>query len=150
MLKVNKNTEIFEAVSQAPDGQVVMTFKAEVDKENPANSSLDVKKESEQLYRQYRDMASADRNDFQDKIFQMIDEYENPRPADEPETVDGEYVDVPEAMENIANSWDQLDEAEKNHVAEELAGNNYDEKIRQNCTEEEMMDGTYDCISAGR
>ena len=118
----------------------------------------------------------------------MIDEYENPRSADVPETIDGEYVDVPEAMESIANSWDQLDESEKNRVAEELVGHNHDEeindtssedipnftgddddqeyhgewssipipdstrdeKIRQDCTEEEMTDGTYNCIMAGR
>jgi hypothetical protein len=109
-----------------------------------------VKKESEQLYRQYRDVASADRAEFEDYIFGMIDELENPRPVEEPETIDGEYVDVPEATESIANSWDRLDESEKNRVAEGLAGNSYDERIRQDCTEEEMTDGTYDCISAGR
>lgn len=149
MLRINKNTEIFEAISEV-DGVTVMVFKAEVDKENPVDSSLDVKKESEQLYRQYRDVASADRAEFEDYIFGMIDELENPRPVEEPETIDGEYVDVPEAMENIANSWDQLDESEKNRVAEGLAGNSYDERIRQDCTEEEITDGTYDCIMAGR
>ena len=60
MLVTKKNTEIFEAVSEV-DGVTVMTFRAEVDKENPAESSLDVKKETESLYRQYRDQASADR-----------------------------------------------------------------------------------------
>ena len=93
MLKIKKNTETFEAVSETPDGITVMTFNAEIDKENPAESSLDVKKESESLYRQYRDMASADRNLFEDSIFRMIDWIENPRPA-EPEVVDGEYEEV--------------------------------------------------------
>ena len=107
MLKVNKNTEIFEAVSEV-DGITVMTFRAEVDKENPAESSLDVKKESEQLYRQYRDQASADREEFQDSIFAMIDEYENPRPVAEPKTIDGEYVDVKDivAPEDINHDFD--------------------------------------------
>ena len=94
MLRTTKNTEIFEAVSETPDGITVMTFKAEVDKADPANSALDVKKESESLYRQYRDIASADRNRFQDEIFRMIDEVENPRPVDESEVVDGEYEEV--------------------------------------------------------
>ena len=93
MLRTTKNTEIFEGVSETPDGITVMTFKAEVDKEDPANSALDVKKESESLYRQYRDMASADRDSFEDSIFRMIDWIENPRPA-EPEVVDGEYEEV--------------------------------------------------------
>ena len=93
MLRTTKNTEIFEGVSETPDGITVMTFKAEVDKEDPANSALDVKKESESLYRQYRDMASADRDSFEDSIFRMIDWIENPRPA-EPEGVDGEYEEV--------------------------------------------------------
>lgn len=100
MLKVNKNTEIFEAVSETPDGQIIMTFKAQVNKTNPADSMLDVKKESEQLYRQYRDMASADRADFQDDIFRMIDEYENPRPVEQPEIIDGEFVDVKDIVES--------------------------------------------------
>jgi hypothetical protein len=95
MLRTTKNTEIFEAISETPDGVTVMTFKAEVDKEDPANSALDVKKESESLYRQYRDMASADRDSFEDSIFRMIDWIENPRPA-EPEVVDGEYEEVVE------------------------------------------------------
>lgn len=94
MLKIKKNTETFEAVSETPDGITVMTFNAEIDKENPAESSLNVKKESEGLYRQYRDIASADRDRFQDEIFRMIDEVENPRPVDEPEVVDGEYEEV--------------------------------------------------------
>ena len=63
MLKMTKNTEVFEAVSEVDD-MTIMTFRAEVDKQNPAESSMDVKKESEQLYRQYRDEASADRADF--------------------------------------------------------------------------------------
>ena len=92
MLRTTKNTEIFEAVSETPDGITVMTFKAEVDKEDPANSALDVKKESESLYRQYRDMASSDRTDFENQIFRMIDEIENPRA----EVVDGEYEEVVE------------------------------------------------------
>lgn len=93
MLKIKKNTETFEAVSETPDGITVMTFNAEIDKENPAESSLDVKKETENLYRQYRDMASADRDSFEDSIFRMIDWIENPRPA-EPEVVDSEYVEA--------------------------------------------------------
>ena len=84
MLRTTKNTEIFEAVSETPDGITVMTFKAEVDKADPANSALDVKKESESLYRQY--------TDFENQIFRMIDEIENPRA----EVVDGEYEEVVE------------------------------------------------------
>jgi hypothetical protein len=96
MLRTTKNTEIFEAVSETPDGITVMTFKAEVDKADPANSALDVKKESESLYRQYRDMASADRADFENQIFRMLDDVENPRPIDGSEVVDGEYEEVTE------------------------------------------------------
>lgn len=92
MLRTTKNTEIFEAVSETPDGITVMTFKAEVDKADPTNSALDVKKESESLYRQYRDMASSDRTDFENQIFRMIDEIENLRA----EIVDGEYEEIVE------------------------------------------------------
>lgn len=124
MLVTKKNTEIFEAISEV-DGVTIMTFKAQVNKENPAESSLDVKKESEVLYRQYRDQASADREEFQDRIFAMLDNL----PVDKPETIDGEYLDVPKVMQTIANSWDQLGETEKSYVAEELAGDNLQEVI---------------------
>lgn len=107
MLVTNKNTEIFEAVSEV-DGITVMTFRAEVDKENPINSSLDVKKESEILYHQYRDQASADREEFQDRIFAMLDDLENPHPVVEPETIEAEYVDVKDivAPEDINHDFD--------------------------------------------
>lgn len=72
MLTYKKETEIFEAVSEV-DGMTVMSFKAEIDRKDPDNSSLDVKKDSESLYRQYRDQASEDRAAFQDDIFELID-----------------------------------------------------------------------------
>ena len=126
MLKVNKNTEIFEAVSEV-DGMTIMTFRAEVDKQNPAESSMDVKKESEQLYREHRDQASYDREQFEDMVFAMLDEYENPHPVEEPEVIDGEYVEADdkstsEVLDNIASSWQQVDEQEKNRIVDELVG----------------------------
>lgn len=97
MLKMTKNTEVFEAVSEV-DGMTIMTFRAEVDKQNPAQSSLDVKKNSEQLYRDYRDWASYDREQFEDMVFAMIDSYENPTKAEEPDVIDGEFVDVKDVV----------------------------------------------------
>ena len=149
MLRINKNTEIFEAISEV-DGVTVMVFKAEVDKENPVDSSLDVKKESEQLYRQYRDVASADRAEFEDYIFGMIDELENPRPVEEPEIIDGEVREI--ADEDVPNFTGDDDDQEYHGEwsSVPIPDSTRDEKIRQDCTEEEMTDGTYDCISAGR
>ena len=126
MLKMTKNTEVFEAVSEVDD-MTIMTFRAEVDKQNPAESSMDVKKESEQLYRQYRDEASADRADFQDQIFGLLDAYENPRPVEEPPVIDGEYVEAdtkttPEVLDDIASSWQQVDEQEKDRIIDALVG----------------------------
>lgn len=53
MLKVNKNVEIYEATSEV-EGKTIMTFQAMIDKDHPVNSTMDVKKESEQLYRTFR------------------------------------------------------------------------------------------------
>lgn len=141
MLRINKNTEIFEAISEV-DGVTVMVFKAEVDKENPVDSSLDVKKESEQLYRQYRDVASADRAEFEDYIFGMIDELEK--------IIDGEVREI--ADEDVPNFTGDDDDQEYHGEwsSVPIPDSTRDEKIRQECTEEEMTDGTYDCISAGR
>ena len=108
MLITKKNMEVFEAVSEV-DGITVMTFKAEVDKKNPGDSSLDVKKETESLYHQYRDEASADREQFEDMIFAMLDDLENPHPVTEPETIDGEYVDAKDIVvpEDINHDFDE-------------------------------------------
>lgn len=108
MLITKKNMEVFEAVSEV-DGITVMTFKAEVDKENPGDSSLDVKKETESLYHQYRDEASADRESFEDMIFAMLDDLENPHTAAEPEMIDGEFVDVNDIVdsEDINHDFDE-------------------------------------------
>lgn len=98
MLTYKKNMEIYEAVSEV-DGQTVMTFTATVDRQNPANSAFEVGKESESVYRKYRDQASDDRQEFERMVFSRIDELENPRPVDapvigEPEVIDGDYVNV--------------------------------------------------------
>ena len=161
MLVTKKNTEFFEAVSKV-GGVTVMTFRAEIDKTDPANSSIDVKKESESLYRTYRNIASFDRQEFEDAIFAMIDEYENPRMADEPKTIDGEYVNVKDivAPEDVNHDFDEDipnftgDDDDQEYHGEwssiPIPDSTRDEKIRQDCTEEEMTDGTYDCIMAGR
>ena len=98
MLTFKKNIEIYEAISEV-DGQTVMTFTAAIDRQNPANSSFEVGKESEFVYRKYRDQASDDRQEFEKLIFSRIDELENPRHVDapvigEPEVIDGDYVNV--------------------------------------------------------
>ena len=71
MLKYDKNTQTFEASSEV-DGCKIMTFRATVDIIHPNDTTLDIKKESETLYRQYRDQASEDRMIFEDSIFNMI------------------------------------------------------------------------------
>lgn len=68
MLKYNKNIQTLEATSEVDD-HIIMTFKASIDFINPDDSVLDVKKESETLYRQYRDQTSEDRMIFEDDIF---------------------------------------------------------------------------------
>ena len=78
MLKYSKNIQTLEATSKVDD-HIIMSFKASIDFIHPDDSVLDVKKESETLYRQYRDQASEDRIVFEDDIFNMIDYINNVR-----------------------------------------------------------------------
>ena len=99
MLKVNKNVEIYEATSEV-EGKTIMTFQAMIDKDHPVNSTMDVKKESEQLYRTFRGQASLDRKEFEDLVFKRIYDLENPKPVDvpdvsNPEVIDGDFVEAP-------------------------------------------------------
>ena len=105
MLKVNKNVEIYEATSEV-EGQTIMTFQAMIDKDHPVNSTMDVKKESEQLYRTFRGQASFDRKEFEDLVFKRIYDLENPKPVDvpdvsNPEVIDGDFVEAPVETENV-------------------------------------------------
>ena len=96
MLKIDKDIEVFEAVSEV-DGTTVMTFKAAINRKEPSISSLDISKTSEGVYKSHRDEASADREEFQNMIFDMIRDLENPNIThNESEVIDGEYTPVPE------------------------------------------------------
>lgn len=105
MLKVNKNVEIYEATSEV-EGKTIMTFQAMIDKDHPVNSTMDVKKESEQLYRTFRGQASLNRKEFEDLVFKRIYDLENPKSVDvpdvsNPEVIDGDFVEAPVESENV-------------------------------------------------
>ena len=112
MLKIDKDIEVFEAVSEV-DGTTVMTFKAAVNKKDPSISSLDISKASESVYKSHRDEASADREEFQNMIFDMVRDIENPCQAFDPvsqtEVIDGEFVDAKNVVdpEDVNHDFDE-------------------------------------------
>ena len=90
MLIMKKKIDVFEGTSEV-DGNTVMTFKAEVDKQDLANSFIDIYKETESLYRQYRDQASADREEFEEMVFDLLDKAENQQSANQVETTNDNF-----------------------------------------------------------
>ena len=99
MLKYSKNIQTLEATSEVDD-HIIMTFKASIDLINPGDSVLDVKKESETLYRQYRDQTSEDRMMFEDGVFTSINFINNVR----------NYNDNVVAMENAEIQDDNIED----------------------------------------
>ena len=101
MLKYNKNIQTLEATSEVDD-HIIMTFKASIDFINPDDSVLDVKKESETLYRQYRDQTSEDRMIFEDDIFNVIDYNKNVIAMENAEIQDDNIIDYTQEVNDYA------------------------------------------------
>ena len=101
MLKYSKNIQTLEATSEVDD-HTIMTFKASIDLINPDDSVLDVKKESETLYRQYRDQASEDRMIFEDNIFNVIDYNKNVIAMENAEIQDENIEDYTQEVNDYA------------------------------------------------
>lgn len=101
MLKYNKNIQTLEATSEVDD-HIIMTFKASIDFINPDDSVLDVKKESETLYRQYRDQTSEDRMIFEDDIFNVIDYNKNVIAMENAEIQDDNIVNYTQEVNDYA------------------------------------------------
>lgn len=99
MIIYNEHIESFSADSVV-NGITIMSFMAKVNKLKPDDSVMDVRKTSQTLYRQYRDAASLDREQFEDMIFSIIDDLKN-----DEKIIDGDVREVPdiEEAENAEN-----------------------------------------------